>query len=55
MSFKAVVEFLSDFLAFLRERKRLWLLPLVVILLLMALLVSLTHDSAVAPLIYTRP
>jgi hypothetical protein len=48
-----VVEFVGDFLGFLRERKRFWLLPLFAILLLMGLLAFFTFGSAVAPLIYT--
>ncbi len=53
MRFDAVLEFLRDFLGFLGERKRFWLLPLFVVLLLMGLLVFFTHGSAIAPLIYT--
>jgi hypothetical protein len=48
-----VVEFARDFLGFLRERKKFWLLPLFLVLLLMGLLVFFTHGSAMAPLIYT--
>jgi len=48
-----VLEFARDFLGFLRERKKFWLLPLFVVLLLMGLLVFFTLGSAVAPLIYT--
>jgi hypothetical protein len=47
------VDFVRDFVGFLRERKRFWLLPLLVVLLLMGLLVVATHGSALAPLIYT--
>ena len=50
---RGVLEFLGDFAGFLRERKRFWLLPLFVVLILMGLLVFFTHGSAVAPLIYT--
>lgn len=53
VSVRAILEFLRDFLGFLRERKRFWLLPLFVALLLMGLLVFFTHGSALAPLIYT--
>jgi hypothetical protein len=49
----AVLEFVTDFVGFLRERKRFWLLPLLVILLVMGLLVFFTQGSAIAPLIYT--
>lgn len=48
-----VIEFLRDFFGFLRERKKFWLLPVFVILLVLGLLVFLTHGSALAPLLYT--
>jgi hypothetical protein len=50
---RAAIEFVSDFFGFLRERKRFWLLPLLVILVLMGLLVFFTQGSALAPLLYT--
>jgi Family of unknown function (DUF5989) len=53
MDVDAVLEFLRDFYGFLGERKRYWLLPLFVVLLLMGLLVFFTHGSALAPFIYT--
>lgn len=53
MTLRPVLEFAVDFLGFLRDRKRLWLLPLLVVLLLLGLLVFFAHGSALAPLIYT--
>jgi hypothetical protein len=53
VALQSAVEFVKDFLGFLRERKRFWLLPLFIVLLLMGLLVFFTHASALAPLIYT--
>lgn len=38
---------------FLRQRKKFWLLPLVIVLVLLGLLVALTANSALAPFIYT--
>jgi hypothetical protein len=38
---------------FLRTRKKLWLLPVVAVLLLMGVVVLLTSGSALAPFIYT--
>lgn len=38
---------------FMRERKKFWLLPLVIVLLLFGGLVVLTQGTAVAPFIYT--
>jgi hypothetical protein len=39
--------------AFMRERKKFWLLPIVTVLLLFGALIVLTQGSAVAPFIYT--
>lgn len=47
-----ILRFLKDFLAFLATRKRYWLLPAVVLLVLMGLLLALTQGAPVAPLIY---
>jgi hypothetical protein len=44
---------LSEFWEFLRSRKKFWLLPLVVILLLLGVVIVLTANSALAPFIYT--
>jgi len=45
--------FLIEFWAFLRERRKFWLLPILVVLVLFGGLVVLSHGSAVAPFIYT--
>lgn len=37
----------------MRERKKLWLAPVVVLLLLVGVFIVLTQSSALAPLIYT--
>lgn len=42
-----------EFWEFLRERKRYWLLPIVIVLLLFGGLIVFTETSAVAPFIYT--
>ena len=44
---------LTEFWEFLRNRKKFWLLPLVVILLLLGVVIVLTANSALAPFIYT--
>jgi len=46
-------EFVLEFWAFMRERKKFWLLPIIVVLLLFGGLIVLTQGSAVAPFIYT--
>jgi hypothetical protein len=46
-------EFMLELWAFMRERKKFWLLPIVLILVLFGGLIVLTQGSAVAPFIYT--
>lgn len=46
-------EFLGDLWAFLKVRKKMWLLPVVVILALLGVLVVASQQSALAGLIYT--
>lgn len=38
---------------FMRVRKKFWLLPILIVLLLLGLLIVLGEGSAVAPFIYT--
>ena len=44
---------ISEFWDFLKTRKKWWLGPIVLIMLLMGLLIVLTEGSAGAPFIYT--
>lgn len=44
---------LSEFWDFLKVRKKFWLLPIIILLLLLGLLIIFTESSAVAPFIYT--
>lgn len=46
-------EFIQDLWAFLRVRKKLWLLPIVVVLALLGGLVVATQQSSLATFIYT--
>jgi len=45
--------FLKEFFAFLRQRKKYWLLPLILVTLLVGSLLVLAQGSALAPFIYT--
>lgn len=45
--------FLTELWLFLRTRKKLWLLPIVVLLVLFGALLLLAQSSAVAPFIYS--
>jgi hypothetical protein len=47
------VSLLGEFWQFLKMRKKYWLLPIVVLLVLLGLLLVLTANSAIAPFIYT--
>ena len=44
---------LREFWMFLRENRKLWLLPIVLVLLLLGALLVLAEGSALAPFIYT--
>jgi len=46
------MEFLKDLIMFLKERKKWWLLPIIISLILIGLLVVLSESSAVAPFVY---
>ena len=48
-----MIDFLKEFLEFLNERKKYWLLPIVIVLALFGVLIVLSQGSAVAPFIYT--
>ena len=45
--------FVKEFWAFLRVRKKFWLLPILVMVLIVGGLLVLAQGSAVAPFIYT--
>ncbi len=47
------MEFLRDLWEFLRVRKKYWLFPVIIILLMFGLLIVLTSGTAIAPFIYT--
>ena len=47
------MSFLAELWAFLRIRKKLWLLPITIVMLLLGGLLILAQGSAVAPFIYT--
>ncbi len=47
------MRFLAEFWAFVRVRKKYWLLPLLIIMLGIGALLALAQSSAVAPFIYS--
>ena len=44
---------LTELFQFLREEKKYWLVPIVIIFILFGLLIVFSQSSAVAPFIYT--
>jgi hypothetical protein len=44
---------LAELWAYMRTRKKFWLAPIILVLLLVGALLVLTEGSAVAPFIYT--
>lgn len=47
------MSFLKELWLFMRERKKFWLLPIIVVMLLLGALLVLAQGSAIAPFIYT--
>ena len=48
-----MLSFLKEFIDFISERKKYWLLPIIIVLALFGFLIVLSQGSAVAPFIYT--
>ncbi len=48
-----MIEFIKEFFEFLKERKKYWLLPIIIVLFIFGIIIVLSQGSAVAPFIYT--
>ena len=48
-----MLEFLRDLWGFMRERKKFWLAPIILVMMLLGALIVLSQGSAIAPFIYT--
>jgi hypothetical protein len=48
-----MIDLLKDLWAFMRERKKFWMAPVIIIMVLLGVLIVLAQGSAVAPFIYT--
>ncbi len=48
-----MLELLHDLWAFMRVRKKFWLAPIIIVMVLLGGLIILAQGSAVAPFIYT--
>ncbi len=49
----AIIDLIKDLWDFLKVRKKYWLAPLIIVLLLMGALIVFTQGSVIAPFIYT--
>ena len=47
------LQIVKEIFEFLLEKKKYWLIPIIIILLLIGVLIVLTEGSAIAPFIYT--
>ncbi len=47
------MNFIKEFISFLLLRKKYWLIPIIILLVLFGGIIVLTQGTAVAPLVYT--
>jgi len=47
------IEIIKEIFEFLKERKKYWLIPIIIVLLLIGVLIIVTEGTAIAPFIYT--
>ena len=48
-----MIELLRDLWGFMKERKKFWLAPIIIVMLLLGGLIVFSQGSAIAPFIYT--
>jgi len=48
-----MLDLLADLWAFMRERKKFWLAPIIVVMVLLGALIVFAQGSSLAPFIYT--
>ena len=48
-----MLDLIKDLWAFMRERTKFWMAPIILVMLLLGVLIVLAEGSAVAPFIYT--
>lgn len=48
-----MLDLIKDLWGFMRERKKFWLAPIIIVLLLLGILIVFAQGSVVAPFIYT--
>ncbi len=47
------MEIIKDLWAFMKERKKFWLAPIIIVLILLGLIIVFGGSSAIAPFVYT--
>ena len=50
---KYKMEILKDLWSFMKERKKFWLAPMIIILIILGVIIVLGGSSAIAPFVYT--
>ena len=48
-----MLDLLADLWAFMRERKKFWLAPIIIVMVLLGALIVIAQGSSLAPFIYT--
>jgi hypothetical protein len=48
-----MLELINDLWGFMRERRKFWLMPIIIVMLLLGVLIVLAEGSAIAPFIYS--
>ena len=48
-----MIDLIKDLWGFMKTRKKFWLAPIILVLLLLGVVIVLAQSSAVAPFIYT--
>lgn len=48
-----MIDFLKEFTLFVKENKKWWLIPLILVMLLLGMVIVLGQGSALSPFIYT--
>ena len=53
LKLKYKMEILKDLWSFMKERKKFWLAPMIIILIILGVIIVLGGSSAIAPFVYT--
>lgn len=48
-----MIELFKDLFAFMKERKKFWMAPVILVMVILGALLVLAQGSAIAPFIYT--